>query len=81
VAEYVELAPVRRGRTVDETLANVQEAAALHLQGGGPGRTGARCQSHHHGHHRAGTCLRVRPSTGAKCICWPSPWLRARAIR
>ncbi len=33
LAEWVELAPVPRGRTVDDALANVQEAAALSLQG------------------------------------------------
>ncbi len=33
VAECMELAVVTQGRTVDETLANLQEAVALHLEG------------------------------------------------
>ncbi len=33
VAECVEIAVVTQGKTVDETLANLQEAVALHLEG------------------------------------------------
>jgi predicted RNase H-like HicB family nuclease len=32
VAECVEIAVVAQGKTVDETLANLQEAVTLHLQ-------------------------------------------------
>lgn len=33
VAECLEIAVVTQGKTVDETLANLQEAVALHLEG------------------------------------------------
>ncbi len=33
VAECVEIAVVTQGSTLDETLANLQEAVALHLEG------------------------------------------------
>ena len=33
VAECVEIAVVTQGTTLDETLANLQEAVALHLEG------------------------------------------------
>ncbi len=33
VAECVEIAVVTQGKTLDETLANLQEAVALHLEG------------------------------------------------
>jgi len=33
VAECVEIAVVTQGTTIDETLANLQEAVALHLEG------------------------------------------------
>ena len=33
VAECVEIAVVTQGRTLDETLANLREAVALHLEG------------------------------------------------
>jgi len=33
VAECLEIAVVTQGKTLDETLANLQEAVALHLQG------------------------------------------------
>jgi len=33
VAECVELAVVTQGRTLDETLGNLREAVALHLEG------------------------------------------------
>lgn len=36
VAECVELAVVTQGATVDETLTNLQEAVALHLEGEDP---------------------------------------------
>jgi len=36
VAECVEIAVVTQGRTVDETLRNLQEAVALHLEGEDP---------------------------------------------
>lgn len=36
VAECVEIAVVTQGKTVDETLANLQEAIALHLEGENP---------------------------------------------
>jgi predicted RNase H-like HicB family nuclease len=40
VAECVELAVVTQGKTVDETLANLLEAVALHLEGEDPGSFG-----------------------------------------
>ncbi|MBI2872585.1 MAG: type II toxin-antitoxin system HicB family antitoxin [Chloroflexi bacterium] len=40
VAECVELAVVTQGETVDETLANLQEAVALHLKGEDPANFG-----------------------------------------
>ena len=36
VAECVEIAVVTQGETLDETLANLQEAVALHLEGEDP---------------------------------------------
>ena len=33
VAECVEIAVVTQGKTLDETMANLQEAVALHLEG------------------------------------------------
>ena len=36
VAECLEIAVVTQGRTLDETLANLQEAVALHLEGENP---------------------------------------------
>lgn len=36
VAECVEIAVVTQGRTLDEVMANLQEAIALHLEGGEP---------------------------------------------
>jgi predicted RNase H-like HicB family nuclease len=36
VAECMEIAVVTQGKTVDETLANLQEAVALHLEGEDP---------------------------------------------
>lgn len=40
VAECVELAVVTQGKTVDETLANLREAVALHLEGEDPASFG-----------------------------------------
>lgn len=40
VAECVELAVVTQGQTLDETLANLQEAVALHLEGEDPAQFG-----------------------------------------
>lgn len=40
VAECVEIAVVTQGKTVDETLANLQEAVALHLEGEDLGEMG-----------------------------------------
>ncbi|MBI2918754.1 MAG: type II toxin-antitoxin system HicB family antitoxin [Chloroflexi bacterium] len=40
VAECVEIAVVTQGRTVDETLANLREAVALHLEGEDPAQFG-----------------------------------------
>ena len=40
VAECLELAVVTQGRTLDETVANLQEAVALHLDGEGLGELG-----------------------------------------
>ncbi|RLC95459.1 MAG: type II toxin-antitoxin system HicB family antitoxin [Chloroflexi bacterium] len=42
VAECVEIAVVTQGRTVDETLANLQEAVGLHLEGEDLGEFGLR---------------------------------------
>ncbi|MSQ33096.1 MAG: type II toxin-antitoxin system HicB family antitoxin [Dehalococcoidia bacterium] len=39
-AECLELAVVTQGKTVDETLANLQEAVALHLEGEKPEELG-----------------------------------------
>ena len=36
VAECMEIAVVTQGRTLDETMANLQEAVALHLEGEDP---------------------------------------------
>lgn len=36
VAECVELAVVTQGKTLDETITNLQEAVALHLEGEDP---------------------------------------------
>jgi predicted RNase H-like HicB family nuclease len=33
IAECLEIAVVTQGKTLDETLANLQEAVALHLEG------------------------------------------------
>ncbi len=40
VAECVEIAVVTQGKTLDETLANLREAVALHLEGEDPARFG-----------------------------------------
>ncbi len=40
VAECVEIAVVTQGKTLDETLANLQEAVALHLEGEDPAEFG-----------------------------------------
>ena len=40
VAECVEIAVVTQGKTMDETLANLQEAVALHLEGEDPAEFG-----------------------------------------
>jgi len=36
VAECLEIAVVTQGRTLDETISNLQEAVALHLEGENP---------------------------------------------
>jgi len=40
VAECLEIAVVTQGKTLDETIANLQEAVALHLEGEDPGDFG-----------------------------------------
>ncbi len=40
VAECLEIAVVTQGRTLDETIANLREAVALHLQGEDPAEFG-----------------------------------------
>jgi predicted RNase H-like HicB family nuclease len=40
VAECVEIAVVTQGETLDETLTNLQEAVALHLEGEDPASFG-----------------------------------------
>lgn len=40
VAECVEIAVVTQGKTLDETLANLREAVALHLEGEDPKQFG-----------------------------------------
>jgi len=40
VAECLEVAVVTQGRTLDETIANLQEAVALHLEGEDPAEFG-----------------------------------------
>lgn len=40
VAECVEIAVVTQGETLDETLANLREAVALHLEGEDPAQFG-----------------------------------------
>jgi len=40
VAECVEIAVVTQGETLDETLENLQEAVALHLEGEDPAEFG-----------------------------------------
>lgn len=42
VAECLELAVVTQGRTLDETVKNLQEATALHLEGESPASFGLR---------------------------------------
>lgn len=42
VAECLELAVVTQGRTLDETVKNLQEATALHLEGESPAPFGLR---------------------------------------
>ncbi len=42
VAECVEIAVVTQGRTLDETVANLREAVALHLEGEPPAAFGLR---------------------------------------
>jgi predicted RNase H-like HicB family nuclease len=42
VAECLELAIVTQGRTLDETVKNLQEATALHLEGESPATFGLR---------------------------------------
>ncbi len=40
VAECVEIAVVTQGKTLDETLSNLREAVALHLEGEDPSEFG-----------------------------------------
>jgi len=40
VAECLEISVVTQGRTLDETIANLQEAVALHLEGEDPAEFG-----------------------------------------
>jgi predicted RNase H-like HicB family nuclease len=40
VAECLEIAVVTQGKTLDETLSNLQEAVALHLEGEDPSEFG-----------------------------------------
>ena len=40
IAECVEIAVVTQGKTIDETLTNLQEAVALHLEGEDPAEFG-----------------------------------------
>ena len=40
IAECVEIAVVTQGKTLDETLANLQEAVGLHLEGEDPATFG-----------------------------------------
>jgi predicted RNase H-like HicB family nuclease len=40
VAECLEVAVVTQGKTLDETIANLQEAVALHLEGEDPAEFG-----------------------------------------
>jgi len=40
VAECVELAVITQGKSIDEALANLQEAVALHLEGEDPAQFG-----------------------------------------
>lgn len=42
VAECVEVAVVTQGRTIDETIHNLKEAVALHLEGEDPTEFGLR---------------------------------------
>jgi predicted RNase H-like HicB family nuclease len=42
VAECVEIAVVTQGRTLDDTVANLREAVALHLEGESPATFGLR---------------------------------------
>ena len=59
VAECVELAVVTQGVTLDETLANLREAVALHIEGEGPLDFWPSAGSDDLGHHGIGTggCL------------------------
>jgi predicted RNase H-like HicB family nuclease len=40
IAECLEIAVVTQGRTLDETVANLREAVALHLEGEDPAEFG-----------------------------------------
>ena len=42
IAECVEISVVTQGRTLDETVANLREAVALHLEGESPSVFGLR---------------------------------------
>ena len=42
VAECMEIAVVTQGRTIDETIHNLKEAVALHLEGEDPAEFGLR---------------------------------------
>ena len=44
VAECVEIAVITQGKTIDDTLKNLQKAVALHLEGEDPAQFGLRAR-------------------------------------
>lgn len=59
VAECLEIAVVTQGKTLDETLANLQEAVALHLEGEDLGHLWSGAEPHHSGNYGAGGQARL----------------------
>ena len=53
VAECLEIAVVTQGKTLDETLANLREAVALHLEGEDLAEMGLTPRSFYPGDHGA----------------------------
>jgi len=65
VAECLEISVATQGKTLDETIANLQEAVALHL-GGGPRRIRPCPQPRPAGNDKEGSLNECDRSTGDK---------------